>query len=159
MRYETLYLENYIKENARSLDPAQQINFLSTLKCNFRWLVHRWSSGQLVRGLKSRATERKINICGEKRGAGGANSTVKIRDHRTPLAGLSVTYNLPTGIFAPPVPKIQAVTVASGRARGQRQFPSFIVPFARFLSPLVLHMFFQDRFVKKPGSFSYKKNL
>lgn len=78
----------------------QQINFLSTLKCNFRWSVHRWPSGQLVRGLKSRATERKINICGEKRGAGGANSTVKIRDHRTPLTGLSVTYTTHPPVFS-----------------------------------------------------------
>lgn len=136
-----LYLENYITQNAHLLDLAQQINFLSTLECNFRWSVHRWPSGQL-RGLKSYATDRKINICGEKRGAGGANSTVKIRDHR-PVFRSRITYR-----YFRTVRPENTSRHHRRRARGQHQFPSFIVPFARFLSRLFLLMFFSKIGVK-----------
>jgi hypothetical protein len=51
---------------------------------------------------------------------------------------LSVTYNLPTGIFAP-VLKIQAATAV---ARGQHQFSSFIVPFAILIAPFSFALMF-----------------
>lgn len=119
--------KSYITGNMRLLDLAVKRMKFSTFECNFWQCVRR-----RLRGLKSRATDRKINICGETRSAGGANSTVKIHDQQTPasFARSRITYLL---VFSHRLSRKYRRPSPSSPPYGQHQFPSFIIFFVIFI--------------------------